>query len=86
MSADTGTAALPVGLTMCRTDAAANCLASPKSTMVFDAGAGATATFSVFGVGDGLIPFDAAVNRVNIRFTDAGGVTRGRTSVAIRTR
>ena len=50
-----------------------------------DANAGATPTFSIFALGTGPIPFDAATNRIFVRFTDQGGVTRGATSVAVRT-
>jgi hypothetical protein len=47
--------------------------------------AGATPTFSVFLDAVGAVPFDPANSRVFVRFKDAGGVTRGSTSVAVRT-
>jgi hypothetical protein len=44
-----------------------------------------TPTFAVFVQGSGNVPFDPAVNRVFVRFNDGGNVTRGSTSVAVRT-
>jgi hypothetical protein len=47
--------------------------------------AGETPTFGIFVQGTGAIPSDPAANRIFVRFKDAGGVTRGSTSVAVRT-
>ena len=45
----------------------------------------ATPTFAVFGTAGGPIGFDPAVNRIFVRFKDGSGITRGSTSVAVRT-
>ena len=84
VAADTGTATLPLTLLICQTDAGANCLALPAPSVTTQINAGATPTFSIFAIGTGPIPFDAATNRIFVRFTDQGGVTRGATSVAVR--
>jgi hypothetical protein len=42
-------------------------------------------TFAIFVKGNGTIAFDPANNRIVVRFKDGGGVTRGATSVAVRT-
>jgi hypothetical protein len=47
--------------------------------------AGATTGFVVFVTGIGNVPFAPAVNRIFVRFKDAGGTVRGATSVAIST-
>ena len=47
--------------------------------------ANATPTFGIFVQGNGNVPFDPALNRIFVRFKDGGGVTRGSTSVAVRT-
>jgi hypothetical protein len=82
---DTGGASLPLTLSICQTDAGANCLASPAPSVTIQIDAGATPTFSIFALGTGPIPFLPGTNRIFVRFTDQGGVTRGATSVAVRT-
>jgi subtilisin family serine protease len=85
-SADTGTTVLPVGLTLCETNPGTGaCLALPSPTVTTTINAGATPTFGIFVTGAGTVPFEPAVNRVFVRFKDAGAITRGSTSVAVRT-
>ena len=85
-SADTGSAGLPVGLQLCQTDAGSGLCVSPvRPTVTTPVNAGTTPTFAVFVEGHGTVPFDPATNRVFVRFTDAAGLVRGATSVAVRT-
>jgi hypothetical protein len=47
--------------------------------------AGGTSSFAVFLHADVLVMLDARGNRATVRFTDAGGVVRGATGVAVHT-
>jgi hypothetical protein len=77
---------LPVSILVCQTDPATGvCITGMASTVLTTIPGGATPTFAVFVTGLGNVPFNPAVNRVFVRFTDAGGGVRGATSVAIRT-
>jgi hypothetical protein len=83
-SPDTGGVQLPVGISICATDPASGlCLAPPTDKVTVQIGANATPTFGVFVGGSGNV--HPATNRIFVRFNDAGGVTRGSTSVAVRT-
>jgi len=42
-------------------------------------------TFGIFVTGTSTVSFAPALNRIFVRFTDAGGLARGSTSVAART-
>ena len=85
-SADTGAAALPVIIFLCETNpATAACISAIGPSVSTTINAGATPTFGIFVQGSGNVPFDPAGNRIFVRFRDAGGVTRGSTSVAVRT-
>jgi hypothetical protein len=86
-SADTGNASVPVAIMICQTNPATGlCNSPPSSSVTTTMAAGATATFGIFVSGSGVaIPFDPAVNRIFVRFKDAGGITRGATSVAVHT-
>lgn len=84
--ADVGGATLPVSLSVCQTVPATGiCINPPTQTVTTQIDPGATPTFAVFATGTGNVPFDPAANRVFVRFQDAGGLTRGSTSVAVRT-
>jgi hypothetical protein len=84
--ADTGSANLPVDLFLCETDpASGQCISAIAPSVTTTIAADATPTFTILIPGTGNVPFDPANNRVFVRFKDDGGVTRGSTSVAVRT-
>ncbi len=86
VSADTGSAALPVVVTLCQSNPSTGaCLATPSSSVALTIAAGATPSFSVFVQASGAIPFAPATARVFLRFKEANGTVRGSTSVAIET-
>lgn len=86
VSADTGTKVLPLALTVCQTNPGTGaCLAPPAASVTTTIAGGATPTFAIFVQASGAVAFDPANNRVFVRFEDAGGVTRGSTSVAVTT-
>jgi hypothetical protein len=85
-SADTGGATLPVSITLCQTNPTTSiCTSGIGPSVTTTIAATATPTFGVFVQATAIVPFDPAVNRVFVRFTDAGGVSRRSTSVAART-
>lgn len=86
-SADTGGVPLPIAISVCQTDPATGvCLGPQAASVTTTIGAGETPTFGVFVAGTGHVPFAPAANRIYVRFRDSDGVTRGATSVAVRTR
>ena len=86
VTADTGGVTLPVTLTLCQTNSLTGaCLSSPASSVTTTINANATATFGIFVTGSSSVSFSPGANRVFVRFKDSGGVTRGSTSVAVRT-
>ena len=85
-TADTGGVNLPVNLSICQTNPATGACAAPAAGSVTTTmNANATSTFGVFVQGQGNVPFDPATNRIFVQFKDSGAVTRGSTSVAVRT-
>jgi hypothetical protein len=86
VSADTGSATLPVNVSLCQTNpATGQCISAIGSSVTTTINANATPTFGIFVQGRGNVPSDPATNRIFVRFKDGGGVTRGSTSVAVRT-
>jgi hypothetical protein len=49
-------------------------------------GGGTARSFAFFVQASAPVAFEPATRRVFVRFTDTAGITRGRTSVAVRTR
>ena len=85
-SADTGGLALPVNISLCQTNpATGQCISAVGPSATTQINANATPTFGIFVQGNGNVPFDPAANRIFVRFKDGGDVTRGSTSVAVRT-
>ena len=83
-SADTGSVVLPLTISICETDPATGvCISAVGPTVTTTIDAGATPTFALFLGSTGTIPFDPAVNRLRVLFTDAGQTVRGSTSVAL---
>jgi hypothetical protein len=85
-SADTGSATLLVVINLCETNpATGQCVSAIEASVTTQINANATPTFGIFVQGSGNVPFDPATNRIFVRFKDGGNVTRGSTSVAVRT-
>jgi hypothetical protein len=85
-SADTGSASLPVSVTLCQTNSGTGqCMAIPASAVPVMVAANATPTFSVFVTATGTVAFAPGTSRIFIRFKDAAGNSHGSTSVAVLT-
>jgi hypothetical protein len=89
VTADTEPVLLPLTFALCQSDPfSAECVNPklPAPSVTLRINHGDTPTFAIFAQATGNIPFNPAVNRINVRFrTEAGGVV-GSTSVAVQTR
>src|SRR5262245_15243753 len=86
VSGDTGPARLPVTISLCQTNPKSSASLAPSAaSAAVNIGANATPMFAIFVTTTGAIPFDPGSNRAFVRFNDASGVTRGATSVTVRT-
>lgn len=86
VSADTGSAGLPLALTICQTvPSTGQCMASPSAAVTPTIASGATPTFAIFATGSAAIPFAPGTSRVFVRFRDSTNAVRGLTSVAVKT-
>jgi hypothetical protein len=86
VTADDNGVGLPLTLSLCKTDpVTGQCVSGVGSSVTAQINTGETPTFAVFGTGTAAVGFNPAVNRVFVRFKDGAGITRGSTSVAVRT-
>jgi hypothetical protein len=84
--ADIGGTILPVNVFVCQTDPQSGaCLSPPDSSTTTTILSNETSSFGVFVAGAGDVSFVPETNRIFVRFKDSGGITRGLTSVAVRT-
>jgi hypothetical protein len=85
-TANTGSAALPLSLSLCQTNpSTGGCLATPAASVSTTIAANTTPTFGIFATASGGVPFLPATNRIFVQFSDANGIVRGSTSVAVQT-
>jgi virginiamycin B lyase len=85
-TANTGSVTLPLTITLCETvPSTGACMTTPSTSSTTTINANATPTFAFFATASGAVPFSPAVNRIFVQFSDAGGVVRGSTSVAVQT-
>ena len=83
---DTGSADLPIAVTLCQTDpATAQCLAAPSTSVSLPIASGATPTFSLFVSATAPVTLAPGASRIFVWFADAGGTLLGSTSVAVET-
>jgi hypothetical protein len=85
VSVDTGSATLPLTLSLCATDAEAQCLAPPAASVSQSFPADSTPTFSIFATAQAPVAFAPATSRIFVRFKDGSGASHGSTSVAVET-
>ena len=88
VTADTGSASLPVTLALCQTNPATGlCInpTTPAPSVTAQINHNDTATFTIFARASGTIPFNPGLNRINARFKTQAGGTVGSTSAAMQT-
>ena len=86
VSADTGSAALPVAVALCQTNSTTGqCIAPPATSVPVDFAAGGVPTFSIFVSATAPVAFAPGTSRIFVRFEDSSGASHGSTSVAVTT-
>jgi hypothetical protein len=85
-TANTGSATLPIAISLCQTDPAnGQCISAIGPSVAFTINANATPTVAIFATANGSVPFIPQTNRIFVEFSDATDVVRGSTSVAVET-
>lgn len=86
VTADTGSASLPLTLSVCQTNSSSGLCNNPPASSVTSAiASNATPTFTVFATASGAIAFAPATARIFLRFFDSSNRTHGSTSIAVKT-
>jgi subtilase family serine protease len=86
VEADTGSASLPLAVSVCPTNASTGaCLSPPVASFQQAYQPNASQTYSLFLTASGPITFAPATARVFLRFLDSSGASHGSTSVAVET-
>lgn len=77
---------LSLDLTICETNPATGaCMADRSASLTRTYASNETASFAVFARSEDSVPFTPATRRVFLEAVDDGGISRGSTSVAVRT-
>ncbi len=85
-SVDDGGKGLSLITAVCVSDpVTAACLAPPVASMTFGSATNQVTTLTIQITGSGNVPYNPGSNRLFLRFKTGDGVTRGATSVAVRT-
>jgi hypothetical protein len=82
---NTGSASLPIAVTICQTNSSGQCLQTPSATVTTTITFNATSTFGIFVSASSPVTFDPANKRIFVTFTDSANKIRGETSVALET-
>jgi len=86
VEADTGSASLPLAVSVCPTNPSTGaCLSPPAASFQHGYQPNASQTYSLFLTASGPIAFSPASARVFLRFLDGSGGSHGSTSVAVMT-
>ena len=86
VSANTGSASLPLGFALCQTAPGTGaCASAVGSTVTIQVAPNDTPTFAIFVSASDSIAFDPAASRIFVVFRGSDDVVRGSTSVAVRT-
>jgi hypothetical protein len=85
-TANTGAVTLPLTITLCQTNpTTGQCISAIAPSAAFTINTNATPTVAIFATASGAVPFVPQTNRIFVEFSDANGVVRGSTSVAVET-
>jgi probable HAF family extracellular repeat protein len=85
VATSTGSATLPITVTVCQTNTAGACMQTPSAKVATTISSNATPTFGIFVSASNTVAFNPTNNRIFVTFTDSTNTIRGETSVAVET-